>query len=69
MEWICVSDKLPDEGRLVISTSVSNNWVGFCIMKDGEWFASDEINTFQAMPVYPSHWCEIPEPPKQTDNE
>lgn len=38
-------------------------------MKDGKWFASDEVNTFQAMPIYPSHWCELPEVPDAVNNK
>lgn len=67
MEWVPVCDRLPENGVLVIATSVNDNWIDFCVIENNNWFISTELHTFQATPVSPTHWCHIPKMPSPYD--
>lgn len=66
LEWINIDDQLPESGEPVLATNMYDKWVEICILKRTRWFNSWDINKESAVPVIPTHWMPLPEPP-QTD--
>lgn len=64
MEWVSVSDCLPENGTLVIATNINDNWIEFCVIDNGIWVSSYEWHSFQPSSLNPSHWCYIPQLPE-----
>lgn len=62
MEWIKVTDKLPDYDELVLwFTEDGHYWVE-ALDKDGNpWLFGTQVEGFNTPPV--THWQPLPEPP------
>jgi hypothetical protein len=67
MEWIKVTDKLPENKKTVLFSDseevyvgyldTNNNWYEFIYSEDGDWIK------------YVTHWMPLPKPPVQLTKE
>ena len=58
MTWTAINEDVPDDEQIVIvHVEVQNDpvWIGY---KQGQkWYTAEGFR------VFPTHWCELPEPP------
>ncbi len=54
MEWISVKERFPEDGRYLVCTAHSPNWIGVSSLRKGKWDDS-----------MVSHYMPLPEPPKE----
>ena len=63
-EWISVKERLPEPGERVLlsdGTFVAEGYILFT----GKWMR----NGIWVLPMHPTHWMPLPEPPKEGDSE
>lgn len=66
MEWISVKERLPQSGHRYLVVCE----IGMCTADYdyyGDWIGDNCAVESESSPSYESvtHWCELPEPPKQ----
>lgn len=60
--WIPVTERLPENGQVVIVCDIRENWTGCWEYRyGGEW--ADNYLTFSTSDI--THWMPIPEPPRE----
>lgn len=67
MEWISVEKELPPPYEEVLATNEYDRWMVIAERKKTRWFNSWDVNNNQAVPIFPTHWMPLPEPPTQTN--
>ncbi len=63
-EWISIKDRLPEPGERVLlsdGTFVAEGYILFT----GKWMR----NGIWVLPMHPTHWMPLPEPPKEGGGE
>lgn len=67
MEWISIKDRLPDNSNLVLvahtGSTTADSWVccGHHSYISDQWYNQFQEQTDE---IWPTHWAELPEPPK-----
>lgn len=65
MKWINVNDRMPEDGEEVVvyyfHEGYGESYVGTAIWEQGFWNDCEKYDWDEQV----SHWCELPEPPKQ----
>jgi len=62
-DWIRIEDSLPEPHDEVLATSEYDKWIVIAVRKKTRWFNSWDVNSQQAVPIFPTHWMPLPEPP------
>jgi len=63
MEWIPISEELPNSNVEVLATHEDDRWVVMAIIKRTNWYNSWDVINNNKVAIYPTHWMPVPPPP------
>ena len=67
MEWISVSDRLPEDGIRVLT--YADNSAMFVASRDDGWYVDTGEYYYSSPFTNITHWMPLPEPPKEENND
>jgi len=62
MEWIPISEELPNSNVEVLATHEDDRWVVMAIIKRTNWYNSWDVINNNKVAIYPTHWMPVRAP-------